>query len=519
MYYTLEKTAEILEVSPGDVNRLREQGKLRAFKDGSNWKFRKEDVEKYLTDLIRERSKPAKPATEAANDLINDSDDDTPTMLGDSFDDALFDVADSLGETPAQEYQISASETTDDNTDFNLSDDAPAAESGLELAKDETDFNLSDGAPAAESGLELAKDDTDFNLSDGAELSLAKEETDFNLVDDGLTLAKDETDFNLEGDDLKLVDEAQAPVVELADDELHLNSGSGLALADDGEIDLGGDDLILSGSGSGSGLNLGSESGLSLLDADADEDFVLAPAEEEEPTTYGLAEETDASNIVLNLSKDGDEEAPTVLGDLEDGGYKLAEEPEEPQLPEAAEATDSTDEQTEGSSLFFTTDDDEDSEIDLNKTGGVDLSKSEGIDLSKSDDVSLDGFDPDSLGGMDWDSTGGSGLPGAVAGGFDGESNSLELEAIDSEDLGGSLDLPDEDMQIGTDMPADEIGAARPTGYNGKDFAFLVPCLIFVLLAAMGAYELCRTIWSYENGSFDIGGPILDFIAKTFKLI
>ena len=34
MYYTLEKTAEILEMNPGDVNRLREQGKLRAFRDG-----------------------------------------------------------------------------------------------------------------------------------------------------------------------------------------------------------------------------------------------------------------------------------------------------------------------------------------------------------------------------------------------------------------------------------------------------------------------------------------------------
>lgn len=46
MYYNLQKAADVLGLSTGEVNRLREQGKLRAYKDGADWKFRKEEVDK-----------------------------------------------------------------------------------------------------------------------------------------------------------------------------------------------------------------------------------------------------------------------------------------------------------------------------------------------------------------------------------------------------------------------------------------------------------------------------------------
>ena len=55
-YYNLEKVAEVLSVSTAEVNRLREQNKLRGFRDGSNWKFSKEDVHTYLAASIKARS-------------------------------------------------------------------------------------------------------------------------------------------------------------------------------------------------------------------------------------------------------------------------------------------------------------------------------------------------------------------------------------------------------------------------------------------------------------------------------
>jgi len=55
-HYNLEKVAEVLSVSAAEVNRLREQGKLRGFRDGNTWKFLKEEVHTYLAESIKSRS-------------------------------------------------------------------------------------------------------------------------------------------------------------------------------------------------------------------------------------------------------------------------------------------------------------------------------------------------------------------------------------------------------------------------------------------------------------------------------
>ncbi|GHT42211.1 excisionase [Planctomycetales bacterium] len=56
-YYDLEKAAAVLAISPAETNALREKGKLRGFRDGSAFKFRKVDVENYLTEKIKNRNK------------------------------------------------------------------------------------------------------------------------------------------------------------------------------------------------------------------------------------------------------------------------------------------------------------------------------------------------------------------------------------------------------------------------------------------------------------------------------
>lgn len=71
-YYTLEKTAEVLGLMTGEVTRLRERGELRAFRDGSSWKFRKVDVDNRVAQSIRERS--AGTGTSDADESGGDSD-------------------------------------------------------------------------------------------------------------------------------------------------------------------------------------------------------------------------------------------------------------------------------------------------------------------------------------------------------------------------------------------------------------------------------------------------------------
>ena len=81
----------------------------------------------------------------------------------------------------------------------------------------------------------------------------------------------------------------------------------------------------------------------------------------------------------------------------------------------------------------------------------------------------------------------------------------------DSSDFGGATFSENE-----TAPAASGVSSMQ---FTGKDLIFLVPCLIFLLLATIGALELCRTIWSYQEGTFDIGGPLLEAIAKMVKLM
>ncbi|MBQ8285918.1 MAG: helix-turn-helix domain-containing protein, partial [Thermoguttaceae bacterium] len=212
MYYNLEKTAEILDCTPGDVNRLREANKLRAFRDGASWKFRKEDVEKYLTDLIRERSKSAAPS---AADLLNDSDDEElPTMLADS---ASFDA---MIDATAEKLEIKA--TAVPEPDFVLDDDVadadlqivaePQAESApLSFDKDEESAFLSFDKDDESAPLSFDKDDESAPLSfdkdeESAPLSFDKDEESASLSFDkdeesaSLSFDKDEEDAPLSFD-------------------------------------------------------------------------------------------------------------------------------------------------------------------------------------------------------------------------------------------------------------------------------------------------------------------------------
>jgi len=102
-YYNLEKVAEVLSIGTAEVNRLREQGKLRGLRDGNTWKFFKEEVHNYLAEAIKARSGSGvrKPG-ESDFDL-----GDGPTSASSSFDllmedAALPDDSDLVSVTPAR---------------------------------------------------------------------------------------------------------------------------------------------------------------------------------------------------------------------------------------------------------------------------------------------------------------------------------------------------------------------------------------------------------------------------------
>lgn len=76
---TLEEAARLLSLSGDGVNELREAGKLHGYRDGSSWKFKRQDVDR----LRQERS--ARPEEDAASDAFIDlnfgEDDDADAVL------------------------------------------------------------------------------------------------------------------------------------------------------------------------------------------------------------------------------------------------------------------------------------------------------------------------------------------------------------------------------------------------------------------------------------------------------
>ena len=81
-HYNLEKVAEVLSISAAEVNRLREQGKLRGFRDGNTWKFLKEEVHTYLAESIKARG--------GSSDTHNPGDSDFD--LGSGASSSSFDI-------------------------------------------------------------------------------------------------------------------------------------------------------------------------------------------------------------------------------------------------------------------------------------------------------------------------------------------------------------------------------------------------------------------------------------------
>ncbi|MBQ1337691.1 MAG: helix-turn-helix domain-containing protein [Thermoguttaceae bacterium] len=483
MYYSLEKTAEMLDMNTGDVNRLREQGKLRAFRDGGVWKFRKEDVEAFLTKTIKERS------ASAANDLLSSEDDEEgPTMLADSaaFDSLIEDAAVRVGD-----------------------------QSGLDIKKDD-DLKLADD------DLKLADDD----------LKLADDSTP--LTDSASALVEDAPSGSATPSSVDLTDDG----VKSDDDLLHLGSDSGLSLLDDPDVEgsniqLGAEkDLVLGGgssTGSGSGLNLSGDSGLALL-GDSDADFQLdesasAPIEdsskvgEEEEDPDGIFELADdvaaASTPILNLDKNADADAATELAVADDSIFDLAEDTTNGTTTAPDTDTDSDSDSSSSSQLIavennpFVVDDSADSSAQASEPAAASDDP-----FTTNEDSAPAANDPFATGSSVFGGADSSPFGQASAPGF----------GVASQDVGsvdfGSASEPDPSFVA--DSASEPIGAlsapVASTNFTGKDMLILVPCLILLILATIGAWELCRTIWSYQEGSFDFAGPVLETLAKLVKL-
>ncbi|MDR1140684.1 MAG: helix-turn-helix domain-containing protein [Planctomycetaceae bacterium] len=285
-YYSLEKAAEVLALPTAEVNRLREKNQLRAFRDGSSWKFRKVDVDNYLVESIKNRGKTEKPAGESDFDLLSMSDEEeSPTLLADlpSFDslmeegislgDEMIEAAPTSQTTPSTPKLTLGKNTLDKKDDFSLADDDLMLSSDDLILSEDSDVLPDSVRPSVSkpsaSDIDLAADSDlvlDGNGSSG-QLNLAGD-SGLSLLDitDNIDLqpveksGSDALELDDDDDILALVDEDLAventsTIAIPVEDDFQLTPDAGFISADDSEsasqvIALDGDNMFATQEGS-----------------------------------------------------------------------------------------------------------------------------------------------------------------------------------------------------------------------------------------------------------------------------
>ena len=290
-FYNVAKAAEVLGISPAEVNEMRETQQLHGYRDGADWKFKAEEVD------------------ELATSRTADSEDGEEDVLVTELELGLSDPGASgtvIGPPPANpedeagdEERAADAEKPEDTVDSAVNDFEE-----LEFTFDDSQLDISTGGssgsnkvapPGSEIDLSAdALDDDDLVLGGsggGSELTLGG--------DSGISLI-DPTDSGLSLEDPLDLADAGGDSLALAD--------SGLNLDDAGSSDN--DSLVLDDD---SMLSLGeSSSAGSSADAAGESDFTLTPMDE---VLDDDSSQSDSQVIALDTDGEPDdlEEMPAML--------------------------------------------------------------------------------------------------------------------------------------------------------------------------------------------------------------
>jgi excisionase family DNA binding protein len=213
-FTSMEDAATQLGVNKDRLNQLREAGKVRAYKDGTSWKFRSEDIDKFVSQGLP-RFDPG------ASDLSLDVDD--------------LDLSSSVGDKAAGS-EIGQGEAKPDK---------PKADSDLDLAAEDAAAE-----PASDLNLDEVDEPTVAGLDEGSDDALALDNDDtIDINKDSILLSEAElgsmqgrppstiigkADLDLDADlDLSPIDKGAGPA-----SDVRLAPESGLLPIDDDDLTL-----------------------------------------------------------------------------------------------------------------------------------------------------------------------------------------------------------------------------------------------------------------------------------------
>lgn len=333
-----EEAAKILGVSAEKLTEMRQQQKIFGYRDGSNWKFKEQDIVRLAEELKQQPADEA-PADEDSGEIMDlplalDEDEGAEVVLlsehelGESEPSTSSTIIGRPGSQSAEESDIRII------TDEDRENEAAAGSSGVRLvaSQDPTKPDSDVKLVAEETAGPPLADDDDSEMLLNVTQSGDEGGSDISLADDALELSLDD-DLQLDFDDPSksgghaLSDSS----VKLGAEREGRDSGSSditLSAADSG-ISLGSlsdsglsleEPLDLAGAGEDESLELGADDMLSLADdsdsaevreIQVDDDFLLTPLEE-------MADEESSGSQVIALDSDSDF-SDAALGQ-DDGG-------------------------------------------------------------------------------------------------------------------------------------------------------------------------------------------------------
>ncbi|TWT52063.1 hypothetical protein KOR42_31600 [Thalassoglobus neptunius] len=352
-YLSLEEAAKMLNVSPAELLRMREQNEIRGFADRGNFKFKTDDVEA----LAREFGADSNPELPLLDD-DDDQDDvgEQPTVISKS---GLEDLDDSLKSSDSDVRIVGGPDIDlidDSDSDVKLvgldsSDDIPVEEDKtapeMNLGDSDSDVRLMGSPDEAEKVAEDTGSDSDVKLvsddDDASDVTLMSSEHEAVRVsgdEQSVFADDDDSGISLDTDDSSLIGE---------DSSLMLGAGSGIALEgptdsgieltadeDDEGITLDLDDdsgISLVSDESGISLDAADDSGISLEEDDhsgtipmmdalsddsvAETQFEIPPLEDESPSSVFDLDTVDADDNALSSAELGTSDS---VFDLDDEG-------------------------------------------------------------------------------------------------------------------------------------------------------------------------------------------------------
>lgn len=563
-FIKLEEAAEQLNISPDHLNALREENKLRAYRDGSSWKFRTEDIEKFASDGV-----PELEAEESGVNLDLDSLSLDDSKVGEAS--ANGSGLSGLDVDSSDDSSLSDLTLDDDESDLEL-DLSTGNSADLEIdLDDEADTSDAAAAKQAESAEALAAAESDeLELAEPMDLpddDSAVTQVSRSKPDESATgsLGGDEgsaLDLELESDgddpesillsEAELGDSDRPPSTIIGkselDDALDLDlagseSGSDPAMSDVRLADDD-DDLELDPSATGEmpvsqdvtgdfddvedlGIDLEAESSRILAPEDvAAAQAAGSQAQQKSPETsdleldldddYDLAATSDTG--LSGLSSIGDDESIVVSGS-------------EINL-EGSDAGQASGAGLTGLSALELDDDDDDDDFVLGDGSDLTLSSADsGINLSPGDSgLSLDDAASDLAGsamtsGIDFSEASGL-MSDEPAGDF--ELTPMAEDAADEDDEDSSQVIALDAFEDG-DQDADGLlspagGGAMPAAagfgqaatvpraevqFTGWQVFFLTLCLILLTLCGMMALDVIRSIWSWDE-PYGVNSTLID---------